>query len=213
MRHVILVPGLGLGGIELLMLKSRLRKAGLDARIYYYWPWRRSIDEYARRLATYVKNSLLRHPDFVAHSLGGLVVARMCASDPERVGCRVVTLGSPHVGCEAASRFKKVPGGAWLLGRGLRTALEQAPIGFPSAVKVGTIAGNLDAGLGWLLGIRRPNDSVVCVDEAHHPRATETMTLKVSHTAMLISKRVANEVDHFLKHKRFSGSKEGVAQQ
>ena len=206
MRQVVLVPGLGFGGIELWVLKNRLRNAGFAARIFYYWAWNHSIEECAQKLKNYLNDSSSGDVDFVAHSLGGLIVARFCSSNCKDGPYRVVTLGTPHIGSEAATRFSKVPGGAWVLGRALRTALRQVPIDCRSNAKIGSVAGSLDTGTGWVLGIGKPNDSLVRVDEAHHPDAVDTITVKVSHATMLISKRVAAEVCNFLQRGTFCGS-------
>ena len=206
-RQVVLVPGLGLFGLELLVLTWRLSRAGYSVHIFYYWAWNRSLSECTSRLRKYLTSTALGSVDFVAHSLGGLVVAQLCASSAMTESCRVVTLGTPHLGSEAARRFSKIPGGGWLLGRALRSALASVPIAIRGTAELGTIAGSLDTGLGWLLRLRRSNDSLVYVEEAHHPDALDNVTLRVSHSTMLISKRVAQEVACFLEHGRFCGGR------
>jgi len=213
MRQVVLVPGLGLGGIELFVLKNRLCRLGFSAHIFYYWAWHHSIEENAESLASFVKDISPGGVDFVAHSLGGLIVERFSHLHPAQPPFRLVTLGTPHVGSEAANRFMSLPGGTWLLGRALRTALEQVPTNISAAIELGTVAGSLNTGMGWLLGIRKPNDSLICVDEAHHPDATDKITLKVSHAAMLVSRQVVLGVCSFLKHGAFGQQRQGVSQQ
>jgi hypothetical protein len=69
---------------------------------------------------------------------------------------------------------------------------------------IGVIAGDVSIGMGRLFPrLPRPNDGVVSVAEAELPGATDTITLHVFHTAMVISSQVAHQVGWFLKHGRF----------
>lgn len=201
---MVLVPGLGFGGIELWFLKNWLRRAGFSAQIFYYWPWSSSIEECVRKLKSYLNNKSLQDVDFVAHSLGGLIVVCFCSSRSKDKSYRIVTLGTPHRGSQTAARLSQLPGGSWLLGQALTTALTHVPIDCHSNIQIGSIAGRLDTGIGHILRIRKPNDSLVCVDEAHHPEAIDTLTVKASHATMLISKRVVLAASNFLRHGTFS---------
>jgi len=203
-HHVILVPGIGLYGVELLLLKKRLCQAGFAARIFYYWAWCRTLEECIDALQRYINARPGDVISFVAHSFGGLVVVGLCARGGLPHTCRIVTLGTPHHGSAAARRVGNLPAGPWLLGRALNTGLHETPVRLRGLAVAGTVAGSFDTGIGRLLGLREPNDSVVCVSEAHHPDAVDTLTIRVSHSAMLISKRVAKEISLFLKNGRFS---------
>jgi hypothetical protein len=72
---------------------------------------------------------------------------------------------------------------------------------------LGVIAGRLAFGFGLLLGsLPRPNDGTVAVDETKLEGTKDHIVLKVSHTAMLLSRGVAVQAAHFLRHGRFDHS-------
>jgi hypothetical protein len=66
------------------------------------------------------------------------------------------------------------------------------------------VAGTLPIGLGRLIGpLPGPNDGVVTVEETGIAGMADRLVLPVSHSAMLVSARVADCVAAFLHEGRF----------
>ncbi len=86
-------------------------------------------------------------------------------------------------------------------------SLAQFITAFPGAHVVGHSLGGL-IGLGRLVGqIARPNDGVVSVSETRLPGTKAQAMLPVSHTQMLLSSAVAQEVAEFLRAGHFSAER------
>ena len=95
--------------------------------------------------------------------------------------------------------------GARALGRSMREWLDAIkPAHFPGR-EIGVIAGTLSVGLGRLVArdMRVPNDGVVALVETELAAASDRIALPVSHSAMLVSRRVARQTGAFLHDGRF----------
>jgi len=201
---IVLVPGLGLGGAEMLLLARRLRKRGYSVTLFRHCPWCRTLSDKAAAFQQLV--SAIDRPivHFVGHSMGGLIVLQMLADSPHQRPGRVILLGTPMNGSAAAQRVLRLPLGKFLIGTCMTTACAAAPLPLPHDREVGSIAGRINLGIGWLLWLPRPNDTVVAVVETQRTGTKETAELAVSHTGMLLSTRVAAHVDSFLKTGAFA---------
>ncbi len=143
----------------------------------------------------------------VGHSLGGLLILRALERAAQRATPlppgRVVLLGSPVAGSGAAAALMRRP----FLGRTLgRSAAALAGAALAGGTRdIGIIAGNRPAGLGrFLAHFQEPNDGTVAVRETRLEGAVDRIVLPVSHTGMLLSRRVAREAAQFLRYGRFS---------
>jgi len=137
--------------------------------------------------------------------MGGLILLQMLADYPGQRAGRVILLGSPVNGSIAAGRVLKVPFGKLFLGKCMTSACHAAPLPLPDDRDIGSIAGRINLGIGWLLWLPRPNDSLVAVRQTQRPEMKETSVLGVSHAGMLLSSRVARQVDSFLQTGTFDG--------
>ncbi len=78
------------------------------------------------------------------------------------------------------------------------------PPTWPFAAQLGIIAGTRPRGLGSLLApFNGPNDGTVAVAETYLEGATDRCEMPVSHTAIVWSPQVAEQVAFFLEHGRF----------
>jgi len=185
-------------------LCSRLDKRGYPARAFSY---RTLLDDTERNIATltrYVAQIDAKHLHLVAHSLGGLLCWRyLQGAHDERVRT-LVMLGSPIRGSAVARRLAASPAGKLLLGRARDTLESGVPLTLPTGVRVGVIAGNLGVGLGrGILRMSAPHDGTVQLTETQVERANDSLTLPVSHTGLIFSSTVAEQVVHFLETGRF----------
>ena len=196
---VILVHGLWFGAWSLGLLARRLRQAGFRPRRFRYPSTGAPLEEQSLALRRFIGPASDAPLHFVAHSLGGLVTLSMLADAGELPPGRVVLLGSPLLGSVAARKAAALPGGSRLLGAalaGLEGGLARPEI----RRDTGMIAGSRSFGLGMLLGgLGGPGDGTVAIAETRVAGLREHRILPVTHTGMLFSREVAEEVASFLR--------------
>ncbi len=197
----IVVHGLWMTGLELLPLRQRLQ-ADFDLQTHQFQYSSLFGEEAgtAARLAA-LAHSLPAPVHFVGHSLGGLLILDLF----ERFGAslppgRVVLLGSPVNGAQAARTLAGWPGMRTLLGAMPHRQLVDAPPRVwrqPRAL--GVIAGTTALGLGLVTGgLDGPSDGTVLVEETQLDGRTAMVTLPVAHAAMGLSAVVAHQTGRFL---------------
>lgn len=209
---VVLLHGFGGLPLQTALLASRLRQAGYEVAHIGYPSWRWPLD----RIADHIHNRIDRSPlavaptlHFVGHSMGGLVLRALLASDrPDNLG-RVVMLGTPHGGSELADLLHRLhlhpvvlnrAGPVLRTRRNIPTEALLGQVDYP----LGIIAGNrpLNAAIPRLV-FRAPNDGKVSVAATHCVGEGDHLVMPVAHTAMIYSHPVAQQVVHFLRHGAF----------
>lgn len=202
MREVILVHGLWVPGTVMRPLAARLARRGFRCRLFDYAGRNRPLQANVERLARFARS--VGPADFVGHSLGGLVVLEALGADRAVQAGRVVLLGTPARGCFAGRRLARHGFGRWMLGESEALWREGSAARWARPEPLGVIAGAMPLGLGRAMGrMPGPSDGVVCVEETAVEGMTERIVLPVSHSLMLVSARVAANVESFLLHARF----------
>ncbi len=207
-QNVILIHGLWMNGMEMYLLKRRLKAFGFQPWTFRYATTRLSPAETARHLNTFVEQVPAKPIHFVGHSLGGLIALKLFEDFPYQRPGRLVVLGTPYQGSETARRFIRLPCSRYLINRNMSELLEGIVPPWHGDRDLGVIAGTLNFGLGRLIGgIVYAGDGTISVEETHIPQACDFINLPVSHMGLVFSKKVAAEVCHFLKHGIFSDKK------
>ena len=203
---VILVHGLWMNGMEMSLLRHRLSRFGYRPLSFRYAGTRLDLAESARRLNNFVEKIPDQTVHFVGHSLGGLVILKLFEIFPRQRPGRIVALGTPYHGSETARRFMRFPGSWHLIGRSVVQLLNGDVPAWSGERDLGVIAGTLNLGAGRLIGaVGHLGDGTIRLEETRIPEARDFLTLPVSHMGLVVSRRVAMEVYHFLEHGRFSG--------
>lgn len=185
------------------LLNRRLQKAGYRVHRFSYRSVARELSENARHLNAFVQKVEGETVHFVAHSLGGLVVRRLFHDFPNQRPGRIVTLASPHSGSYVANRLSRSGFFRKLLGCSL-TPLSGELYPWTGGRELGSIAGTLSVGVGWLVrDLSKPNDGTVAVEETRLYGMTDHLLVHTSHMAMLLSETVARQTVQFLCHGRF----------
>ena len=201
---VVLVHGLWMHGIALFAQRYWLAQYGFVAKTFSYPSVRRTLDENSQLLARYLSGFSGSAINLVAHSLGGLVVLNMLAQASAPRIRRIVLMGSPCGGSYCASVLLRIPLLAKIVGRSMRDASGRTHWDLPAGVEIGVLAGNRSFGLGRMIrGLPCPNDGVVSIEETRLAGCSDAITLRVSHSEMLISKACARQAGHFLRSGRF----------
>ncbi|MCW8919756.1 MAG: alpha/beta hydrolase [Gammaproteobacteria bacterium] len=201
METIVLVHGLWMNGLEMRWLRRRLQARGYRLYQFHYHTVGRDLAENAACLNRYLAGQVAGETvHLVAHSLGGLVVRRLLHDFPAQRPGRVVTLGTPHQGSYVAGRASRSGLLRRLLGMSLPALLGEVPP-WRAERELGSIAGTLSIGAGWLFrGLPRPNDGTVAVVETLLAGQRDHLLLHASHVALLFSRAAALEVDYFLRH-------------
>lgn len=200
---VVLVPGLWMPAWSLLYLAQGLRRCGFVVYRFGYSSVRADLAANAASLRRFILERCERRPvHLVGHSLGGLVIRSLLHAYPELPVARVVTLATPHQDSAVARRLAACALGRALLGRSVQDLLagRLPPDGGRPRCPIGVIRGDLAFGLGRLLypKLPRPNDGLLSATETRLPGADDEITLPVTHTGMLVSRRVVAQICQFL---------------
>jgi len=191
-------------GLELTLLRRRLRRAGYATHQFVYRSLARGLDENAARLKSYLGSLETERLHLVAHSLGGLVVLRMFQQGADLPRGRVVFLGSPVRGSRSAMYLTE-QGLGWAVGRAGPGALAEIhePV-WSEPRELGVIAGTHEFRFNFLLPrLASPHDGVVSLEETRIPGAKEFATIHSNHTGMLFRRELAEQVETFLKQGHF----------
>jgi pimeloyl-ACP methyl ester carboxylesterase len=197
--QVVLAPGLWVPGAVMALLAARLAKRGYAARIFSY-RGRGPYEENVEALARFARGSTF----FVGHSLGGVLTLDMLSRHPDIHADAVVLLGAPVRGCLAGRRLATARLGRWMLGE-CRALWEEHGARWTRGSPLGVIAGTISLGLGRALGsLPAPNDGVVCVEETTVEGMSERALVPAGHSMLVVSARVLELVERFLRSGRFA---------
>jgi pimeloyl-ACP methyl ester carboxylesterase len=203
MKDVVLVHGLWVPGVVMSPLGARLAQAGFRCHRFGYFGRARPLHAHAERLARFGREIGPAH--YVGHSMGGRVILEALEQDRALPAGRVLLLGTPARGCMAGRRLARHAAGRWFLGESedlWRESERHARWTRPEPL--GVVAGTLPLGLGRVLG-RLPgvNDGVVRLEETEVEGMAARVVMRVGHSAMLVSSRVAAQAAAFLESGRF----------
>jgi len=201
---VLLLHGLWMNSLAMLYLARSLDRAGFRPVSLSYRSMRGTPDEHVAAVARCLASIFADTIHIVGHSLGGVVALDYLAGDPgARIG-RVVLLGAPVRGSQAARAVADWPGGDLMLGRSTDIWRSDMRAQLHATACVGAIAGSRPFGLGSVfMDVPDPSDGVVTVEETRLPGLSDHLVLRVSHSGMLISREVARQTAAFLRNGRF----------
>ncbi len=190
---VVLVHGMGRTRLSMWPLERALEREGY-AVLNFGYP---STDGGVAGLGARLGEAVREQPrpagtrvHFVGHSLGNILVRWVLAHDaPPEVG-RVVMLGPPNQGAQAASAA--LPWLGWLLDPlpDLVPGSAACALPPPAHVEIGIIAGQ--------------DDVRVTLDETHLPGETAHVTVPAGHSFLMYRRDVQQHVLDFLREGRFA---------
>ena len=201
---VILVHGVWMNGLEFWRLRRSLEHAGYECHTFKYHVWGKPLAETAERLHKVAEGLDAPVVHFVAHSLGGIVLMHLFDEFPFAKEGRVVLLASPVNGSVVARRLNSTAITRWMLGQSVESGLAGNVPAWRGWRDIGTISGSLPLGVGLIVGgPSLPHDGTVSVEETALKGATDSIVLPVSHTGILFSFDVAQQVITFLRAGKF----------
>ena len=205
---IVLLHGLGRNNTSMWLLASRLEDAGYYVRRVEYGSLHQNPDEILAEVSSQINQCCQKHAlsvHFVGHSLGGLMVrAYLQDNKVDKLG-RVVLLGTPNKGTEAADHFSN----SWLmdiLGPTAK-ALGTDDNSFPKSLEtpyypVGIIAGELKSQLNDSV-IPGKDDGLVSVESTKIDAMTDFIIIETGHSMMRYDREVADQTIEFIKNGMF----------
>ncbi len=125
-------------------------------------------------------------------------------AEPDLPIQRVVCIGSPLQGSGFARMLRARQHLRWAVGRSGDLLGAGCALPWPGKAQVGMVAGSLAFGVGPLLGVLEdPGDGTVALAETRWPALSDHRVVHASHSGLLLSREVAFEVGHFLRHGQF----------
>lgn len=206
---VVLLHGLGRSVTNMRILEWRLRDRGHDVCNIGYDTRVDSIEAAVAEVVGKIGGCDTGKGEvhFVTHSLGGLVLRALLATEPPlRIG-RAVMLAPPNQGSEIADQLRSI---GWLkpvmgpLSIQLGTAASDLPRSLPSpSIPFGVIAGNEWINPAGPLWLPAPHDGTVSVASTRLAGMSDHIVLPYTHTFIVNAGPVADQVDAFLREERF----------
>jgi pimeloyl-ACP methyl ester carboxylesterase len=172
------------------VLGSRLEESGFRVRYFRYSSWKGGLAQAAAALREFVGTSEAERVHLVGHSLGGIVIAKMLEDASLSLSGRVGMLGAPMGGSAAAEIMSRRRVGRWLVGGVIREGIVERSPKWHGGRDLLVIAGDVPLGSGILLGLKKPHDGVIRVEETRVEGA-RAVTVRASHVGLLLSRKVA----------------------
>jgi pimeloyl-ACP methyl ester carboxylesterase len=200
---LVLVHGLWNRGWSMTAMAKRLRAKGHHVHVFSYPTRGKDLDGHADELRSYLRGINAGVLHLVGHSMGGLVILNMLGRHTDLAPGRVVLMGTPVKGASVLKRLEKLPGQEFVFGKS-RDSLLRGITDTEPGRETGMIRGTRSFGLGQLVGGHdEPNDGSITVGETELDGLKDSVELPVSHSEMLVSAEVVEQVEQFLLHGEF----------
>ena len=198
MSDIVLVHGLWNRGWMMARMAKRLRTRGHHVRVFSYPSRADNLDGHADQLHNFVRAEVTADCHLVGHSMGGLVILNMLSRYDDLPPGRVVLMGTPVKGSNVVKWMERLPGQGFIFGKARENLLKGFQLS-PDGYETGMIRGTREFGFGQIAGRQdEPNDGSVRVSETELEGLKDTVDLEVSHSEMLISAEVVEQVNQFL---------------
>ena len=213
-NKIVLLHGLGRASLSMVYLAKRLAMAGYSPCNIQYPSRKYSVEKLAADFVFPAIEKCFGSGDdpvhFVTHSLGGIVVRQLAASNAQIKYGRVVMLAPPNGGSEVVDALSHWPLFGAVNGpavKELGTSEYDLPRSFgPAPLEVGIIAGNRSINPLLSRMIEGENDGRVSIGNAKMEGMADFLVLPVSHPFIMMNRRVAEQTVYFLEHGAFQKS-------
>ena len=207
---VVFVHGAVVRGWEMGLLRRRLRQVGYRVRQFRYRSMMKGLDDNARRLGDFLRDTDGDILHVIGHSMGGVLIRQVFEQNPDPRPGRLIAIGSPLLDCWIGRRFDRMHPriGRWLVGRTVADHISRPhdPV-WRGARDFGVLAGTYRFGIGALFkSLPRPSDGVVLLDETRLQGLRDHATFRLNHFGMLFSTRCCAQIARFLATGRFAPS-------
>ena len=211
LEAVVLIHGIWMTGADMLLLGKRMTDCGYSSHVFHYQSVNKSPSLNAEKLEQFVAKLKEPKVNFVAHSLGGVVLLNYLNHAQQQKKGRVVLLGAPINGSISVKKATKMPLLKGFFGESINHGLLEKSPKWTGDREIGMIAGTKSLGLGMLAGeLKGINDGEVLLSETKYEGLSAHIALNVSHSELLFSSEVSNNVCSFLKTGEFGQYKSKI---
>ncbi len=200
----VLVHGIWMQGVFMKVMGKMLESRGFRTHSVSYDFLNNSPEENAASLYDDIGLLGARNINLVGHSLGGIVILHLLHKFPDLAIDKVVLIGSPVKGSAVARRFHDNPMLRPLLGKAVEKGLLGGAPEFSCQRPLGIITGSGKLGIAALLyPMGDDSDGVVRESETLIESASDRISLPLSHSTMIFSRRCTDYVAQFLLTGKF----------
>ena len=206
---VVLLHGLARSATSMWLLELRLQDEGFHTVNESYPSTTTPLRELFETVPppSIAKCEGRRPIHFVTHSMGGVIMRGYLAKHRVEGLGRLVLLAPPNKGSELVDTLKDVPGFEWLSGPAgiaLSADIDSIPNTISDAdAEYGVIAGDLSLNPLYSSLIPGDDDGKVSVESTKFAAMTDHIVVNASHTFIMNSSDVAEQVIAFLRTGRF----------
>jgi len=202
MNPIVFIHGFLLSGWVFTTMEKYFRGKGRHCLYFNYSSRSNSIVQTTALLERWLVDKKISSPDFVCHSMGGLVCHKFAIDYAAKMDgtAAVVCLGTPFGGSLVARNLSNSESGRRVLGALADSELLHGVDAWTASPRLGVIAGSRHIGIGRMLGLpgNEPGDGTILVKETEIKDATDHIILPVTHSQMTFSKPVARQAEHFI---------------
>lgn len=207
MKTVIITHGLLMKSPVMSYISNYFQRKGYNIKLFNYRTTFFDKEQTMRDLELLCKNE--KDIYFIGHSMGGLILREFIQSFPSDNYKSFVTLGTPHNRSRLAEIISKTELN-FLLGINHESGLISNLKEYVGKPPLGSIAGNKPKGF---LSIYNKlfkknlnlgdNDGTVLVSETQEVNCKDHIVLNVSHSGMLFSLEVVEQIEYFFNNNIF----------
>ncbi len=196
-QAVVLVHGLWMSRWSFASIAKHLKNEGFRVYRFGYKTTRKPFDFNMQKLQAFVNSRTQDTVHLVVHSMGGILSMRTLPNI-KKTG-KLIMLGSPINGSQAARAMSQKKWGAWLLNHAVEP--------LSNGVKTPKVLRNscMIAGISNSIGISKlvtklpePNDGTVALAETQADWIDCHTTEKTNHFRMLFHKKIKIKISDFL---------------
>lgn len=200
----VLVHGIWMQGVVMKVMGRMLENRGFRTHSVSYDFLKNSPEENAQALFDEIGQIGARRVNLVGHSLGGIVILHLLHRFPDLPVDSIVLIGSPVQGSHVARRLYDSALLRPLLGRSVEEGLLGGAPEFSRDRPLGIITGSGKMGITALFyPAGGSSDGVVRESETLIESATDRISLPLSHSTMIFSRKCCDCVASFLTTGRF----------
>lgn len=209
---VILLHGLARTSTSMNKLQQALTEEGFETVNVEYPSREHTIEELApiavdKGLAACHDVDGVERIHFVTHSLGGILVRQYLSENSVAELGRVVMIGPPNQGSDAADKLQGLPGYDWLngpAGKQLGKGDNSVPLKLgPANFELGIIAGNRTIDPLTSAVLANPDDGRVSVEDTKLEGMADFVIVDHSHAFMMRMQKTIELTLEFLQHGEF----------
>jgi pimeloyl-ACP methyl ester carboxylesterase len=199
---VVFVHGAIVRGWEMALLRYRVRRLGYEVRQFRYRSMMKGLDENARRLRVFLRETEGDILHVVGHSMGGVLIRQVFEQNPDPRPGRLIAIGSPLLDCWVGRRFYQMNPtlGRLMIGQTVTDhILRPSDPVWRGTRDFGVLAGTYRFGVGTIFKtLPRPSDGVVLLNETRLEGLRDHLSIRLNHFGMLFSRRCYAQVARFL---------------